>query len=112
MKKGEAEGHSPGDVTAMIYFYVKEKIPFLDRKTYGIIVLVFSMVIMGYGIYSNISTDKILSKEVVPGLKKNSDKLHEILDDNERAAIYSIIDGLVSKKKLKDALNDVIKKVA
>ena len=38
-------------------------------------------------------------------------RLIELLDVDERNAVYKIIDGLISKKKLKDSLSSALKNV-
>ena len=38
-------------------------------------------------------------------------KLIEQLDEKERDSIFNIIDGLISKKRLKDTLSNALEKV-
>jgi len=59
---------------------------------------------------SDIFTSDEIFKDVNSADKTILEKLRllEMLDSKERESVYNIIDSLISKKKLKDALSDAI----
>lgn len=79
----EKEGVSPGDVPGLIYSFLRDKIPFINERTYGIIVLIFTTIILTYGLYSNYTTNSAIDNDIIPTLNENSDKLENIKDDTE-----------------------------
>ena len=75
------------------YFSTIEKI----AKALGIKV---SDLLMAEDLFKDVnSLDKTLVEKV---------QLIELLDDNEKKSIFSIVDGLVSKKKMKDSLTKAL----
>ncbi len=79
--KAEMDGVSPGDIHGLIYSLIMEKLPSLSKKTYTIIVLIFTTFILAYTIYSSSHTDKKIDEnertlqEVVPKLKHGEETL-------------------------------------
>lgn len=70
--QGELDGVTPGDTPALIYAFLIKKVPQLNKRTYGIIVLIFTTAVLFYGLYSNYSTNVALDEIVVPTLKQHS----------------------------------------
>lgn len=103
----EKEGVSPIDVPNLIYCLLRDKIPYLNERTYGIIVLIFTTVISAYGLYSNYTTNSAIDNEIIPALNKNSETLDEIKSDIE--GIRTSIQDLSGRAEEVDSNLDSIK---
>lgn len=79
----EIEGVSPSDVPGLIFSFLHDKIPYLSQRTFSCIVLIFSTVILTYGLYSNYTTNSAIDNEIVPTLNENSKTLEIINNDTE-----------------------------
>lgn len=81
--QAELEGISPGDTPALIFSFLIKRVPNLSKRTYGIIVLIFTTAVIFYGLYSNYSTNTTLDEIVVPVLEDNSEKLEKLSQDQQ-----------------------------
>jgi hypothetical protein len=102
----EADGISPDDVPGLIYSFLHDKIPYLSRRTYSIIVLIIYIVIIVYGLYSNITTNLAINNEIIPTLNKNAKILEDLKSNTE--GIYNSMYNLTEKVENADTnLNEI-----
>ncbi len=106
----EADGISPGDVPGLIYSFLLDKIPYLSRKTYSIIVLIINIVIIAYGLYSSITTNLAVNDEIIPTLEKNAKTLEDIKSDTK--GIQNSMHNLTKKVENADTNLNEIKKTS
>jgi methyl-accepting chemotaxis protein len=107
------EGVSPGDVPGLIYSFLRNKIPFINERTYGIIVLIFSTIIFTYGLYSNYTTNSGIDNDIIPTLNDNSEKLENIKEDTEeiKDSMHDFSEKMENVESnvedIKDSFNDL-----
>ncbi len=88
--RAESDGVSPGDTPALIYSFLIKRVPGLSKRTYGVIILIFTTAVIAYGLYSNYSTNVTLDEFVVPSLKQQSEALDKQSQDHKQ------IEGAIS----------------
>lgn len=100
----EAENNdvSPGDIPALIFSFLQKCVPNISKRTYGIIVLIFTTVILAYELYSDYSTNHTLSKDVIPQLEQNSVMIEEVKHEEEN--IHSKVDLIYEKLDNTDSI--------
>jgi len=100
----EIDGVSPGDVPALIFSFLQKRVPYLSKKTFGIIVLIYTTVIITYGLHSNYSTNSAIEEEIIPTQYQNSEVLQDLKNGSEEINIS--IDEL--SEKLDDTGSDIL----
>lgn len=81
--QAELDDVSPLDIPELIFSFLIKKVPNLNRRTYGIIVLILTTAITFFGLYSDYTTNVALDETVLPTLKQNTKTLEDHSKDHE-----------------------------
>lgn len=93
------------DTIELIYNFLISKIPFIDRKKYGFIILLFQFFIMSYGLYSNYSTNDSIDNIIIPSLEEQTERNNEDYKNIEESIEEN-------NQKTNDKLDDIEKSVS
>lgn len=127
--QAENEGVPLENISELIYNLLIKKIPFINKRTYSVLILIFCSSILIYELYSAHSTNTTLDETIVPTLERhtevmdklsidikeikgitneNSDDLKELKKQskNNQNSIESLKDDIV---KSNEQVNDIAK---
>lgn len=109
--KAEQDNYSPDDIMDLIYTLFIEKIPFLDKKKFSIIILIFSILHFSYMLHSTHSTNETLDNVVVPVINETLEKTNKnsIELSNTKSLIDKQSENIVKTNKSLEELKNEFK---
>ena len=112
--KAENEGVPIESISELIYNLIIEKIPFINTRTYSVLIFIFCSSILIYELYSAHSTSTTLDEIIVPTLEKHTDGLKKVEKQlkNSQKSIEGLRNNIdKSNEKINDKVEMILKEM-